>query len=124
MSKTIIYNHPLAQVTSVREGDMGVTMQHLKEWEAEFNNRPRKSVPVVFNIYGFTVGKVLKVKIEGNALYGTLLIFSGRDVIESLDDIYTNILSSPLGVTLKWGKDYPNSKAISKGRHQFYGEKS
>lgn len=123
MASVIIYNHPLAQATSERES-MEMTMQHLKEWEEEFNNRSTKSVPVTLFIYGFTVGKVLKVKIKGDTLYGTLLIFSGREVVERLDDTYANISPSPFGVTLSQGRNYLNAKALSKSRKQCFGEKS
>lgn len=123
MSSAIIYDYPLAQATSESES-MEMTMHHLKKWEKEFNSRPSKSVPVTLFIYGFTVGKVLKVKIEGDTLYGTLLIFSGKDVIERLDDTYANISGSPFEVVLSKGRNYLNAKAISKSRHRCYGEKS
>lgn len=120
MSSAIIYSHPLAQATSSHES-MEATMHPLKEWEKEFNSRPSKSVPVTLFVYGFTVGKVLKVKIEGDTLYGTLLIFSGKEVIERLDDIYANISVMPFGVVLSKGRKHLKEKAISKGQRRCYG---
>ncbi|EAX3607856.1 hypothetical protein AXA88_18380 [Salmonella enterica] len=120
MSSSIIYSHPLAQATSSHES-MEATMHHLKEWEKEFNKRAPKAVPVTLFVYGFTVGRVLKVKIEGDTLYGTLLIYSGKEVIERLDDVYANISVTPFGVVLSKGRNYLKAKAISKGQYRHNG---
>ncbi|EAQ6131575.1 hypothetical protein AXA91_24230 [Salmonella enterica] len=96
-------------------------MHHLKKWEKEFNNRPSKSVPVTLFVYGLTVGKVLKVKIEGDTLYGTLLIYSGKEVIERLNDVYANISFSPFSVVLSKGRNYLKAKAINKGKNRYFG---
>lgn len=122
MSRSIIYSHPLAQATSVRDDDMEMTMEHLEGYREEFNKLRKQGepVPVIFNLYGFKVGELLKVKIEGDTLYGNLLIHSERDVIERLDDVYANI-SHPLAVVLWWSKNYPNTRAISESRRRCYG---
>ncbi|QXN83056.1 hypothetical protein JMJ85_20095 [Salmonella enterica subsp. diarizonae] len=122
MSRTIIYNHPLAQATSVCDDDMETTMEHLEGYIEEFNKlrKQGESVPVFFNLYGFKVGELLKVKIEGDTLYGNLLIHSEKDVIERLDDVYADI-SHPLAVRLWWSKLFPNTKAISESRRRCYG---
>ncbi|EKZ3213527.1 hypothetical protein REO66_003126 [Salmonella enterica] len=122
MSRTIIYNHPLAQATSVCDDDMEMTMEHLEGFREEFNKlrKQGESVPVIFNLYGFKVGELLKVKIEGDTLYGNFLIHSEKDVIERLDDVYADI-SHPLAVRLWWSKLFPNTKAISKSQRRCYG---
>ncbi|EAV6871668.1 hypothetical protein N2U00_001560 [Salmonella enterica] len=117
---TVIFSHPLAQATSVCEGDMEMTMDHLKEWKEEFKKH-QNPVPVIFNLYGFTVGEVIKVKIEKDTLYGTLLIHGDKEVIDRMDDIFAGICPSPLSVVLGWSKYFPNTKPINRSRCRWYG---